>query len=134
MHVTIFNSTHLLLSSPPYPHVIPHSPLQLLSNEADFDQFLTEVFSDWDVKRRGKLSQSELAAGIKKLGAAFGLPPPAARDADKFYRELFVSADMDDSGFVDKRELGDLLRGIFKQLVDQLEKSPVVVESTLLLD
>ena len=110
------------------------SLLQLLSSDADFEQFLTEVFSDWDVKRRGKLSQLELTAGIKKLGAAFGLPPPAAKDADKFYKEIFVSADMDDSGYVDKQELGELLRSIFKQLVDQLERNPVVVESTLLLD
>lgn len=68
---------------------------------------------------------------MKKLGMALGLPPPKAKDADRVYNHLFISADMDDSGFVDAAEFREFLVLVFVQIASELEKNPVVVESTI---
>lgn len=104
---------------------------KLLGNEEELQKMADELFHEWDRSKTGRLSKADLTAGMKKLGLALGLPPPKARDADRVYSHLFVSADMDDSGFVDRKEFLDFMRLFFDQIASQLEKNPVVVETTV---
>ncbi|GJP30394.1 hypothetical protein CLOM_g1032 [Closterium sp. NIES-68] len=104
---------------------------KLLQSPEQLEAVVDRLFRDWDVQQRAKLSCADLTVGLAGLGASLGLPPPAARDAEGFYRELFVAADMDESGFVDRAELRDMLTALFQKLALELEQKPVLLECTL---
>ncbi|CAI5536949.1 unnamed protein product, partial [Closterium sp. Naga37s-1] len=91
-----------------------------------------ELFRDWDTHNHGKLSCRDVSAGLAGLGPSLGLPPPVAKDAEGFYRELFVAADMDDSGFLDHAELRGMLQSLFEKLASELEAKPLVLECTVI--
>jgi len=62
---------------------------------------------------------------------ALGLPPPKARDADRVYNQLFIAADMDDSGFVDAAEFRDFLVLVFVRLLQSSRRTLLSFESTI---
>eukprot|EP00475_Leptophrys_vorax_P021709 TRINITY_DN29480_c0_g2_i1.p2 TRINITY_DN29480_c0_g2~~TRINITY_DN29480_c0_g2_i1.p2 ORF type:complete len:209 (+),score=20.47 TRINITY_DN29480_c0_g2_i1:96-629(+) len=105
---------------------------RLLDNPEQFEALADDLFKQWDVRRKGRLSCKELTAGLRNLGPSLGLPPPMARDSDAFFKQLFVSADMDESGFVDRKEMGGMLRGLFEQLAKELKEKPVILECNVI--
>ncbi|CAI5947469.1 unnamed protein product [Closterium sp. NIES-64] len=105
---------------------------KLLQSPEQLQAVAEELFRDWDTHNHGKLSSRDVSAGLAGLGPSLGLPPPVAKDAEGFYRELFVAADMDDSGFLDRAELRGMLQSLFEKLASELEAKPLVLECTVI--
>ncbi|CAI7781628.1 unnamed protein product [Closterium sp. NIES-53] len=123
-----------------HPVVVGHSATvlngsrlrKLLQNPEQLEAVADELFRDWDTHNHGKLSCRDVTAGLAGLGPSLGLPPPVAKDAEGFYRELFVAADMDESGFLDRTELRAMLQSLFEKLATELEAKPLVLECTII--
>ncbi|GJP86294.1 hypothetical protein CLOP_g16337 [Closterium sp. NIES-67] len=105
---------------------------KILSDDDFFTAVADAMFDDWDVAGKGFLVCSDALAGFRKLGLAYGLPPADAPEADKVYTSLFLSADVNMDGSVDKEEFRAVLRSLFVGMQLQLEEKPVVVESAVL--
>lgn len=60
------------------------------------------------------------------------MPPAGSEEAKLIYTSLFLAADMDSSGFVDKEEFKELLRSLFKGIQLQLEERPIMVDASCL--
>ncbi|CAI5460624.1 unnamed protein product [Closterium sp. Yama58-4] len=104
---------------------------KILSDDDFFTAVSDAMFEEWDVSHRGYLVCTDAIAGFRKLGLAYGLPPPDAAEADKVYTSLFLSADVNLDGFVDKGEFRTLLRSLFIGMQLQLEETPLVLESSV---
>ncbi|CAI5512755.1 unnamed protein product [Closterium sp. Naga37s-1] len=104
---------------------------KILSDDEFFTALADAMFNDWDVAEKGFLVCTDAMAGFRKLGLAYGLPPPDAAEADKVYTSLFLSADVNLDGFVDKGEFRTLLRSLFIGMQLQLEETPLVLESSV---
>ncbi|CAI7817859.1 unnamed protein product [Closterium sp. NIES-54] len=104
---------------------------KILSDDEFFTAVADAMFNDWDVAEKGFLVCTDAMAGFRKLGLAYGLPPPDAAEADKVYTSLFLSADVNLDGFVDKGEFRTLLRSLFIGMQLQLEETPLVLESSV---
>ncbi|CAI5977155.1 unnamed protein product [Closterium sp. NIES-64] len=75
--------------------------LKILSDEAFFHRLTDRMFLTWDETDRGMLSRSE--------------------EADSIYLSLFLTADCDTSGFVDREEFQSLMHSIFLGAALQLQ-------------
>ncbi|CAI5992498.1 unnamed protein product [Closterium sp. NIES-65] len=96
--------------------------LKILSDEAFFHRLTDRMFLTWDETDRGMLSRSEVVAGFYSLGVAYGLPAVTSREeADSIYLSLFLTADCDTSGFVDREEFQSLMHSIFLGAALQLQ-------------
>ncbi|CAI5933645.1 unnamed protein product [Closterium sp. NIES-65] len=104
---------------------------KILNDDEFFTAVSDSMFEEWDVSHKGYLVCTDAIAGFRKLGLAYGLPPPDAAEADKVYTSLFLSADVNLDGFVDKGEFRTLLRSLFIGMQLQLEETPLVLESSV---
>ncbi|CAI7764984.1 unnamed protein product [Closterium sp. NIES-54] len=96
--------------------------LKILSDEAFFHRLTDRMFLTWDETDRGMLSRAEVVAGFYSLGVAYGLPAVTTREeADSIYLSLFLTADCDTSGFVDREEFQSLMHSIFLGAALQLQ-------------
>ncbi|CAI7840212.1 unnamed protein product, partial [Closterium sp. NIES-54] len=106
----------------PLPHPLPLPLHQILSDEAFFHRLTDRMFLTWDETDRGMLSRAEVVAGFYSLGVAYGLPAVTTREeADSIYLSLFLTADCDTSGFVDREEFQSLMHSIFLGAALQLQ-------------
>ena len=60
------------------------------------------------------------------------MPPADTEEGKQIYTTLFLAADVDSSGFVDKQEFKELLRSLFTGIQLQLEEKPVMVDASCL--
>lgn len=92
----------------------------ILSDEATFDNVISDVFKGIDKDGSGKLDEEELGTFINEVCAGMQIAMPPGKDNVK---EVFEELDTDHSKSIDQKELGTFLRKLFTDQRNELAKA-----------
>ncbi|CAI5515313.1 unnamed protein product [Closterium sp. Naga37s-1] len=113
----------------PHPPLCPRPPIQLTGDRNRFDAVASQLFMEWDILHRGRLSRTEIILGFKKYASSFEVQLLSPSEAEELCARVFSKADEDHSGFVEFDEFDGVLKELLNGMAKKLDRNPVVTTS-----
>ncbi|CAI5487831.1 unnamed protein product, partial [Closterium sp. Naga37s-1] len=102
---------------------------QLTGDRNHFDAVASQLFMEWDILHRGRLSRTEIILGFKKYTSSFEVQLLTPGEAEELCARVFSKADEDQSGFVEFDEFDGVLKELLNGMAKKLDRNPVVTTS-----
>ncbi|CAI5531196.1 unnamed protein product [Closterium sp. Naga37s-1] len=102
---------------------------QLTGDRNRFDAVASQLFMEWDILKRGRLSRTEITLGFKKYASSFEVQLLTPGEAEELCARVFSKADEDQSGFVEFDEFDGVLKELLNGMAKKLDRNPVVTTS-----
>ncbi|GJP34367.1 hypothetical protein CLOM_g18817 [Closterium sp. NIES-68] len=102
---------------------------QLTGDRSRFNAVSSQLFMEWDILKRGRLSRTEIILGFKKYASTFEVALMTPAEAEELCARVFKQADADHSGFVEYDEFEGVLKDLLNGMAKKLDRNPVITTS-----